>query len=412
MGGENQAPSGPTKKRLTAGYLYEINTHYPDREWFGLFDSLVRFGTCVGLYYYAVATHPISFCRHVYTWNATWFGTLYGLISLVSVLHYPLLVMVWAAWKRLKPFLIKNKEADWMMAGPGRVFFISPEGRIATLLWDSYLEISQMLGVFLMCRKSGQMDLAIEHSVYDRLTDKDFWRAVMYDSGMRIPKELARLDDGKLTVHADCQLEGNDIVAKVTDSYLGIGDKFLTHGVDFSTQESFMKIASEEKGWAGKNVLLIEWMRPLPSLGVHSLDIVTIATDNGPKVLSVLYWGECTGASSHTARGGYCIDVESETIIAPAKFYSPFFASQKGALTGTKLPGVKDAVRQALDGHAAAIKKQPWLRMIGWDCMFTKKPGEVVFFEGNFAASRIHRRITFSPKHAAKFVQEYSWPFA
>ncbi|GAB5362008.1 hypothetical protein AAMO2058_000761200 [Amorphochlora amoebiformis] len=313
--------------------------------------------------------------------------------------------MTWAAWKRIKPFLAKQED-DWMMAGPGRVFFLSPEGRLSTWFWDSYLELSQMVGVFLMCKKTGALDLAVEHSVVDTITDKNFWRSVMEEAGVRVPMEIGRFDHGEVRINKDFAVKGTDLVCKVSDSYLGIGDKFL-EAKEVQSIDNLKRIAKGSEDWKGKQVLLLEWMRPKESLGVHSLDIVTIITEAGPKVLSVLYWGECTGASSHTAKGGYCVDIESEMILSPARFYSPYFSKQPGKLVGTKLPGLKTAVDMSLRAHALAHKKQAWLMMIGWDCMFTKKDGEVVFFEGNFAASRIHRRITFSPLHAYRFLRSY-----
>lgn len=396
----------------TAGHLYKLNTEYPDRSWFGITDVGLRFTISALLYYWHLVTTPFSFFRFVYQWNLQWHGKVFGLLSAICFFIYPFAVMFWSLWKKLKEKLFPDKD-NWMLAGPGRVFFLSPDGYIATWLWASYLELSQMVGVYVMCHNSctaQEMDEAVEHSIYDRITDKDFWRQLMTSSEMRIPQELGKLTEGKLKLNKGCSVQDVDIVAKVSDSYLGIGDKFLEYGKDFTDFDDLAKMAEEKKEWKGKTVLFLEWVRPLESLGVHSLDIVTISTASGPKVLSVLIWAECTGSSSHTARGGYCVDVETETIVAPASWYSPFYATQKGRMVGTKLPGVKKAVEQALRGHEACPLN--WLKMIGWDCMFLKKKNEICFFEGNFAASRIHRRITFGFSHAAAFVANYCWPFA
>eukprot|EP00954_Amorphochlora_amoebiformis_P007235 561908-Amorphochlora_amoeboformis.AAC.3 len=282
-----------------APHLYLINTIYPERLWFGELDAGTRFLTSSLLFYFLLLTHPFSFLRFVYNWNTTWFGVFYGVLSVLLYVQYPVLVMTWAAWKRIKPFLAKQED-DWMMAGPGRVFFLSPEGRLSTWFWDSYLELSQMVGVFLMCKKTGALDLAVEHSVVDTITDKNFWRSVMEEAGahiwtrqktlerkntlnsrcyigVRVPMEIGRFDHGEVRINKDFAVKGTDLVCKV-------------------------HIALGSEDWKGKQVLLLEWMRPKESLGVHSLDIVTIITEAGPKVLSVLYWGECTGASSHTAK--------------------------------------------------------------------------------------------------------------
>eukprot|EP00466_Bigelowiella_natans_P007032 jgi/Bigna1/70059/fgenesh1_pg.10_\ len=286
---------------LTAGKLYDVSTSLPERSWFGLADTGGRFATTACLYYYFALTHPFSFFKHVWAWNRTWHGPLTALVASSTYLAFPATVMVWSAWKRIKPYLFKV-EADWMMAGPGRVFFLSPEGRLSTLLWDSYLDLSQMVGVFLMCSKS-EIDLAVEHSLYDRLTDKDFWRGVMGTSKIRVPYEFGRWESNKLALTGPQSITGKDIVAKIVDSYLGIGDRFLEYGKDFESKESLEKLAIEEAKWQGKTTLFLEWVRPLPKLGVHSVDIVTIDTPKGPKVVSCLYWGECTGVSSHSAQG-------------------------------------------------------------------------------------------------------------
>jgi len=409
MASTTSAPAAPSA--LTAGRLYALNTHYPDRSWFGLVDMWMRYHTAAGMYYYYVVTHPVTFLKYMWDWHSTWSGRGTAVVAVATYLTFPMTVVGWAMWKRIKPMIFRADKDDWMMAGPGRVFFLSPKGRLATMYWDAYLELSQLVGVFTMCKKTGGISLAVEHSLYDRLTDKNFWRKVMEDTEMRIPQELGRVKDNKVSINPGALIEGADIVAKVADSYLGIGDKFMKFGEDYKSLAELKDSSEKEEMWKGKEVLLLEWMRPLPSLGVHSLDIVTIMTSSGPKVVSVLFWGECTGSSSHSAKGGYIVDVESETITSTAKFYSPYFAEQKGALVGLKLPGVKGAVEMALRAHAEAQKKQKWLMMIGWDCMFTRKEGEVVFFEGNFAASRIHRRITFGPGNALAFLASYSWPF-
>ena len=99
-------PAAPTDSKLTAGLLYNINTHYPNRDWFGLKDCAARVLTSVGLYYYCLATRPLSTTRYVYAWNKAWFGTKYGLLSAAMAVWYPGLVGFWALWKRLKPYLV------------------------------------------------------------------------------------------------------------------------------------------------------------------------------------------------------------------------------------------------------------------------------------------------------------------
>ena len=39
---------------------------------------------------------------------------------------------------------------------------------------------------------------------------------------------------------------------------------------------------------------------------------------------------------------------------------------------------------------------QPWLRMIGWDCIMARGEDAPVFFEGNYAQMRLPRRVFLS----------------
>ena len=39
------------------------------------------------------------------------------------------------------------------------------------------------------------------------------------------------------------------------------------------------------------------------------------------------------------------------------------------------------------------------------------KNGEVVFFEGNFAAARIPRRMFLAPQNLHEFIRMFAWPF-
>lgn len=415
--------AGTDKKRgfsaseLTAGRMYDLNgPGMVKRDWFGLIDCFTRLVTAIGLYYYNLLSCPLRFTYYVPYWMAQWHGWLYGLISFLFIPIFPLLIMVWALWKRVKAKIVPRD--DWMMKGPGRIFFLSPPGRLATWLWDSYLDLSQLVGVFLMCNRGctlEQLKEAARTAVVDTpKTDKTFWRRLMSDTDVRVPLELGVFKEGRMRWNSDVDVDERDVVAKIADSYLGIGDKFLEFGKDFKTKADLEKIAVKCKEWEGRTVLLLEWVRPLQETGVHSFDVVTVSTANGPRVVSMLYWGECTGPTSHTARGGYVVDVESETISGKASFYSPYFAIQEGKLVGTKLPGVKKIAEMAVRAHGAI--KYPWMRMVGWDAMFlrrrrgrpTGKTPEVVFFEGNFAASRIHRRITLAPKNAGAFIREYA----
>jgi len=85
-----------------------------------------------------------------------------------------------------------------------------------------------------------------------------------------------------------------DIVIKINDSYLGIGDAFMSLGKDYKTVEDIRAKLSEDT-YKGKEALVLELVRPKKSLGVHSFDIITMRTpDDDVKVISILLWTDCT----------------------------------------------------------------------------------------------------------------------
>ena len=290
---------------------------------------------------------------------------------------------------------------DWSMAGPGRVFFVKPENPIASFLWDCYLKQSMYVGQFYLV---GTNNDAITHTWHDILLTKDFWRESLNRVDGRLPRELGRWANKKLTMNHS--LGECDVVVKLPDSYLGIGDAFWSFGKDYKTVEDL--IVRLQKEYGNKEAMVLEMVRPKASLGVHSLDIVTVRTpDDDVKVLSCLLWTDCTGSSSHSCRAGYTVDIETETIAGPASWYSPFFAQMDAPLVGTKMIGVLEACETAVAAHKQI--KEKWLTAVGWDAMIMKE--EVVFFEGNFAGARTPRRMFLSAGCLVEFIRSMAWPF-
>jgi hypothetical protein len=394
---------------ITCGRLYDYCLKTPDRHWFGMFDCAFRWILSVIAWYYAAITHPVTFFIFTLRYNLLWYGNLMGVGLTCFYFVTPWALIVVELGKKVQGMFKK----DWASSGPGRVFFVQPEGFVSSLLWASYLNTSMYVGLWIAC---GDDPDAIAHSWYDHKTHKDFWRQIMETAGMRMPREMGRSTKGKLAVEhkLDC-----DLVLKITDSYLGIGDKFMDFGKDYNGQEDVERILKEDRfdgssgskeGYEDKDVLLLELVRPTEDHGVHSFDILTYMTPDGPKVLSVLYWGDCTTSSSHSTQAGYTVDVNTETIYGPAAWYSAFFATMEPKRIGTKLPGLKDACAKALVAHAEGYKINPFLKMIGWDAMIMKN-NEIVFFEGNFAAARIPRRMFLDYTNLYEFLTTYTWPF-
>ena len=111
--------------------------------------------------------------------------------------------------------------------------------------------------------------------------------------------------------------------------------------------------------------------------------------------------GKCAdGKSTHSSKAGYVCDVNGERIMAPAAWYSAYFEKEMGGETaasnvdhgvGFPLPGLRAICENAVKSHESVLKEQPWLQMCGWDAIYAKQGP--VFFEGNFAAHRIPRRV-------------------
>lgn len=296
--------------------------------------------------------------------------------------------------------------------GPGRVFFVRPKKLLASLLWDFYLATSCFVGSFM---QFGTDPVAMEHSWYDTVCKKDFWNKLLDAGDARRPMTLARWDGKKaVDVGKGVKSGGKDLVVKITDSFLGIGDKVLRRGVDFKGLEEVHQILAADPEYVGKEALVSELILPPTKLvvsskgfkSVHSLDIITMRTKAGVKVLTCLLWTDCDGWSSHYCHAGYLCDVMSEEVVGPAKWYSQHFADQENACLGLKLPGLRDACAKAIAAHEAC--DLGWLTTIGWDAMLTDDGA--VFFEGNVAGQRTPRRMFLSSTNFAAFIGQLRGP--
>ena len=78
------------------------------------------------------------------------------------------------------------------MSGPGRVFFVKPPNPVASFIWDLYLNQSMFVGQYLLV---GTNDDAIEHTWFDSLLTKDFWRSKLGEVGARLPRQLGEWND-------------------------------------------------------------------------------------------------------------------------------------------------------------------------------------------------------------------------
>ena len=119
--------------------------------------------------YYAAITTPISFFIFTLRYNLLWYGTPVGLVLTSFYFVTPWVLVLVELFKKIQKLF--DKSGDWASSGPGRVFFLQPDGFLASLLWASYLNTSMYVGLYLAC---GNDPDAVAHSWYDHKTDKNF----------------------------------------------------------------------------------------------------------------------------------------------------------------------------------------------------------------------------------------------
>ena len=69
---------------------------------------------------------------------------------------------------------------------------------------------------------------------------------------------------------------------------------------------SVIETSKSPQFYDGKEILVLQWIRPKADMGVHQLDILTTnSSDEGFKVLNVILWTDCNGPSSQNATAGY-----------------------------------------------------------------------------------------------------------
>eukprot|EP01062_Namystynia_karyoxenos_P076954 TRINITY_DN763_c0_g2_i1.p1 TRINITY_DN763_c0_g2~~TRINITY_DN763_c0_g2_i1.p1 ORF type:complete len:511 (+),score=176.29 TRINITY_DN763_c0_g2_i1:82-1533(+) len=406
------APKRTATESLTAGEAYSLCTFLSksDHPWFSLTDCATRCALSCGTFYWYAVTHPLSFFLFSWQYNRIWYSKQQTRAFVLSLLYpaLPLALIVLELVAAVQRAFSPPPEDT-----ASKLWFSTPPGMLAPLLWGCNMNVGRMVALFMLC---GRDPTALEHIIEERLTTKDFWRDLMAQGGCRVPHQVARWTGDKLVL--DRPIDDTDVVIKLTDAFFGIGDQFLVNGRDFRSAadlerhlqtSTYVDYEGQTCSYRGRDVLILEYCRPAEHIGVHSMDILTVCTHEGVKVLSCLLWGECTGPSSHSTTAGYCVDIEKEEVVAPCRWYAPYFATASQKLVGMKVPGIKRACAQAIAAHSMTPHK--WMKTIGWDCMILRS-GEVVFFEGNFGTIRIPRRIFLAPGVTNTFLRMYSWPLA
>ena len=263
-------------------------------------------------------------------------------------------------------------------------------------------EFSNYTGNFYIL---GPCEEAIQTMYWDTdKTTKVFWRRILKESGARIPEQVGVWDGAELELE-DGALQHSSLLIKVTDSCMGIGDLFLEQSQDFKTRVELESIFKSK--YPGKGCILMEVVRALPALGVHSLDILTARDGAGEvQLVDVVVWAGSPTQSSHCSTSAYMLDPRTGITCSYGKWYNPNFVNSSKEGLGVLYPQVAEAVKTAMRAH----KNLPysWLTVVGWDCMVTED-SSMVFFEGNLAAWRCPRRIFLTWRSLLYFIRHISW---
>ena len=215
-------------------------------------------------------------------------------------------------------------KASWMTKGPGSIFFARPSGFANSVLWDMWLFLGLFTSSYIM---TGTNRTAMKHIEYDAVANKWFWRDVFKRGRVFYPTKIGSFDKGELKVNLKNVKKGERIIIKEPDSYLGIGDLTLEKGKDFQTTHDLKGICTRTYG-IDKEAYIAPLVQCDKKYGVHQLDVLTAKMQDGSiQVLRVLYWGDCTGSTSHSATTGYIVDPETETVVSATTWYAEHMTS-------------------------------------------------------------------------------------
>jgi len=388
----------------TAGALYAmtLGVKPPPRGWFSS-DDLRVFGS-IFTFYRLLFAHPVSFLIFNLQWNWIWLEWYEVLPCSFFFWTIPIATYVRILVSESLKLVLGIKPVNADLTSP---FFDLPSSLFARINARANTETIHRVGSFI---QFGTDYFGLRHTHTDIACTKEYWIGLLDAVGARRPRQLGLWADGKVNnVSAGVGAGISDLVCKLTDSYIGIGDRTFKRGVDFCTSATaadptgpLTAALQADPRYAGKRAILTELVAPVKketlrlSTGdfsnVHSLDIITVRDSAGNVgVLSCVLWTNCKTWTTHTCGDGYVIDARTEIIVGRPSFYSFAFAKERDpklpSLVGMKVPGVHEALQKACAAHAKS--ELPWLTSIGWDAMITDEG--VVFFEGNVGTMRTPR---------------------
>jgi len=403
----------------TAGALYAYcqNATCPGRGWFSRDDP--RFSVAVSSFYMLFFRDPIKFAKFHVLWSTIFHPWWLAPFAVITFPLYPILLYL-----RTLIVNVRNRACGAAQIPLNSPFFESPPDIVNRLNHECYIVLIERLGSYV---QFGTNREGLESTKIDTVTGKEYWMGLLDAVGARRPEQLALWSDGKVSNVGRGVGSGRcDLVCKIVDACMGMGDKVFKRGVDFDNHvlgepadtACLTAFLRNEAAYAGKRAILSEFVKPIKRetlklsnqgfSNVHSLDVVTIRNARGEaKVLSCIIWTDCSEWTSHTCSAGYIIDVATETIARPAPWYAYAFAKNDkmaaaSSLIGTRIPGLHEALSKAVAAHAKS--KLPWLTSVGWDLMITDDGP--IFFEGNVGSMRTPRRIFLSDKTPGLWEEE------
>ena len=369
------------------------------RSWFSFSDVFRRFSVVILAFLYVLLTQPLHFGYYVFNYHRISYGITPAVFSVIVLPFVPGLILLEVVCKAVigksSMFLPYDRADDW--EADSNLFFLNNLPFNAKVLYDTWQVLGYILSSYFIV---GTNDEGIKVTYWDtEKTDKVFWRKKLCDAGGRVPQEVGFWKDGKHEVIENIA-EFDHILVKVTNSCLGIGDKFLSRDKDYKDAGDIVDILQHE--YEGKTCILMEVVEPLPSLGVHSLHLLAVKDGQGRvHVLDIMVWTGATTKSTHSATQSYMIDYLSGNAVAPGHWYGPSFQKSSTEKLGLHYPCMEKMIATVVKAHQNV--EYDWSSAIGWDCMVTDK-GDIVFFEGNVATGRLMIRIFLSFKNFLYYI--------
>ena len=414
----------PDSSQMYSKYKFPTT---PRGGWFSSGD--LRFALVIATFYRMMLTHPVKFSLFHFRWHAVRHKPFWkGMFWTITYPVYPIYLYLRILGKSFLDLYCAGSSAGSRPSGKAdnaSVFFALPPTLFSRVHAEVYFELSYRVGNFMQL---GANPVAIQQSDRDVITTKEYWFGLLDSVGASRPRQLARWDGGHVSeVGPGLDTGKKDLVCKISDSYIGIGDKVFKRHMDFdigdksecSSAALLTAQLAKEPLYKGAVALMTELIAPVQKevvrlsngnfSNVHSFDILTVRDARGDiQVLSCLLWTDCPSWTTHTCTSGYAVDIGTGEIYAPVPWYSYAFAQRedalkKSSLIGTVVPGIHELLGYAVAAHAAS--DLPWLTSVGWDAMLTDHG--FVFFEGNLGCGRLPRRIFFDMQSVDIWLNEF-----